>query len=150
VKSIVLLYLLTVAFATATRAVTDDIHQSGSSVVAPHGVIRAQSTTAQLKSQVKSDDPVLIGAGDIADCSGLEGAEATAKLLEANPGTVMAIGDLAYPDGTQENFACYEQTWGRVKSRTKPAVGNHEFHSAGATFYFAYFGSTAGDPKDGF
>ena len=149
-KSIVLLYLLTVAFAAAARAATDDIHESGSSVVAPHGVIRAQSTTAQLKSQAKSDDPVLIGAGDIADCSGLEGAEATAKLLEANPGTVMAIGDLAYPDGTQENFSCYEKTWGRVKSRTKPAVGNHEFHSAGATFYFAYFGSIAGDPKDGF
>ena len=37
-----------------------------------------------------------------------------------------------------------------MKSRTKPAVGNHEFHSAGASFYFEYFGSAAGDPKDGF
>jgi len=93
---------------------------------------------------------VLIGAGDIADCTGLEGAEATAKLLEQNPGTVMAVGDLAYPDGTKENFACYNQTWGRVKSTTRPAVGNHEFHSSGATFYFEYFGAAAGDPKDGY
>jgi hypothetical protein len=93
---------------------------------------------------------VLIGAGDIADCSDLTGAEATAKLLEANPGTVMALGDLAYPDGTAENFKCYDKTWGRVKDRTRPAVGNHEFHSSGATYYFQYFGAAAGDPKTGY
>src|SRR5215467_10270280 len=75
---------------------------------------------------------VLVGAGDIADCTDLSGAEATAKLLERIPGTVMAIGDLAYPDGSAQNFACYDKTWGRVKPRTRPAPGNHEFHQAGA------------------
>lgn len=93
---------------------------------------------------------VLVGAGDIADCSDLSGAEATAKLLEKIPGTVMAVGDLAYPNGTKENFVCYDKTWGRLKSRTRPAAGNHEFHSSGATPYFGYFGSAAGDPKDGY
>jgi acid phosphatase type 7 len=93
---------------------------------------------------------VLIGAGDIADCTNLAGAEATAKLLEANPGTVMAVGDLAYPNGTKENFECYGRTWGRVKARTRPAVGNHEFHTLGATYYFSYFGNAAGDPKTGY
>jgi len=93
---------------------------------------------------------VLVAAGDIADCSDLEGAWATARLLEAIPGTVAALGDLAYPDGTRENFSCYDRTWGRVKDRTRPAVGNHEFHSEGATYYFEYFGAAAGDPKDGF
>jgi hypothetical protein len=93
---------------------------------------------------------VLIAAGDIADCTDLSGAKATAKLLEAIPGTVAAIGDLAYPDGTRENFTCYNETWGRVKDRTRPAVGNHEFHSQGATYYFEYFGQAAGDPKDGY
>jgi acid phosphatase type 7 len=93
---------------------------------------------------------VLVGAGDIADCKDLSGAEATSKLLEAIPGTVMAVGDLAYPDGTRENFECYDRTWGRVKSRTRPAVGNHEFHSAGATYYFSYFGAAAGDAKTGY
>lgn len=95
-------------------------------------------------------EAVLIGAGDIADCSNLAGAEATAKLLEANPGTVMALGDLAYPNGTAEDFKCYDKTWGRVKDRTRPAVGNHEFHSSGATHYFQYFGAAAGDPKTGY
>jgi hypothetical protein len=97
-----------------------------------------------------ADAAVLVGAGDIADCRDLAGAEATAKLLEQIPGTVMAVGDLAYPDGTKENFECYDKTWGRVKSRTRPAPGNHEFHSAGASFYFSYFGAAAGDPKQGY
>ena len=96
------------------------------------------------------ENAVLIGAGDIADCSNLAGADATAKLLEVNPGTVMALGDLAYPNGTAENFKCYDQTWGRVKSSTRPSVGNHEFHSQGATYYFEYFGAAAGDPKTGY
>jgi hypothetical protein len=94
---------------------------------------------------------ILVGAGDIADCKDLSGAEATAKLLEKIPGTVMAVGDLAYPGGTKEQFDnCYDKTWGRVKSRTRPATGNHEFHSAGATPFFDYFGAAAGDPKDGY
>jgi len=92
----------------------------------------------------------LVGAGDIADCKDLSGAAATAKLLEAIPGTVMAVGDLAYPDGTKENFDCYEQTWGRVKARTRPSPGNHEFHTHGAAYYFSYFGQAAGDPKTGY
>jgi hypothetical protein len=92
----------------------------------------------------------LVGAGDIADCKDLSGAAATAKLLEAIPGTVMAVGDLAYPDGTKENFDCYEQTWGRVKARTRPSPGNHEFHTHGAAYYFSYFGQAAGDPRAGY
>jgi hypothetical protein len=99
----------------------------------------------------ESDRPaVLVGAGDIADCRDLSGAEATAKLLELIPGTVMAVGDLAYPDGTKENFDCYDRTWGRVKARTRPSPGNHEFHTQGATYYFSYFGEAAGDPKAGY
>src|SRR2546429_6956147 len=93
---------------------------------------------------------VLVGAGDIADCRDLSGGEATTKLLEKISGTVMAVGDLAYPDGTPENFACYDRTWGRVKSRTRPAAGNHEFHSAGAAYYFQYFGPAAGESSKGY
>lgn len=104
----------------------------------------------QEKAGSAQDYPVLVGAGDIADCMNLAGAEATAKLLDKIPGTVIAVGDLAYPDGTKENFACYDKTWGRAKDRTRPAPGNHEFHSKGATYYFEYFGKAAGDPKEGY
>ena len=113
------------------------------------GLLAAALFASQPKAP-DSQSAVLVGAGDIADCRDLSGAEATAKLLEKIPGTVMAVGDLAYPDGTKENFDCYDRTWGRVKDRTRPAPGNHEFHSAGASFYFQYFGPAAGDPKDGF
>lgn len=93
-------------------------------------------------------DPVLVGAGDIASCDDLAGAEATAKLIESIPGTVFAAGDLAYPDGSDEQFAkCYGPTWGRFKDRTRPAAGNHEYHSDGASGYSRYFGAAAGDPK---
>ena len=113
--------------------------------------IPALASAHSNSSQAPANTPaVLVGAGDIADCSNLSGAEATAKLLDQIPGTVFAAGDLAYPNGTQENFTCYDKTWGRAKGRTRPAAGNHEFHSEGATYYFNYFGAAAGDPKDGF
>jgi hypothetical protein len=116
-------------------------------------MILATWSSSQVKpvAKVAIDPPaILVGAGDIADCKDLSGAEATAKLLEQIPGTVMAVGDLAYPDGSVENFQCYDKTWGRVKTRTRPAVGNHEFHAAAGTPYFDYFGASAGDPKDGY
>src|ERR1700756_3929314 len=115
--------------------------------------IFASWSSAQTKPVVNAaiEEPaILVGAGDIADCRDLSGAEATAKLLEQVPGTVMAVGDLAYPDGRVENFQCYDKTWGQVKARTRPAAGNHEFHVAGGTPYFDYFGASAGDPKDGY
>jgi acid phosphatase type 7 len=110
----------------------------------------AKGQTKALVAAKPDESAILVGAGDIADCRDLSGAEATAKLLEEIPGTVMAVGDLAYPDGSKENFQCYDKTWGRVRDRTRPAAGNHEFHAAGATPYFDYFGAAAGDPKYGY
>jgi hypothetical protein len=103
---------------------------------------------AAAKSTTPSGDPVLVGAGDIASCDDLAGAEATAKLIDKIPGTVFAVGDLAYPDGSEEQFAkCYTPTWGRFKDRTRPAPGNHEYHKGGgASAYTRYFGAAAGDP----
>lgn len=104
--------------------------------------------SSHAKSEAAKSDPVLVGAGDIASCDDLAGAEATAKLIENIPGTVFAAGDLAYPDGSDEQFAkCYGPTWGRFKDRTRPAAGNHEYHSDGASGYARYFGAVAGDPK---
>jgi len=88
---------------------------------------------------------VLVGAGDIAGCSSLAGAAATAKLIEQIPGTVFAAGDLAYDRGTVEEFSkCYDTTWGKFKDRTRPTPGNHEYNSPGGLAYFAYWGERAG------
>jgi hypothetical protein len=92
----------------------------------------------------------LLAAGDIASCSS-SGDEATAKLLDTLAGTVVTLGDNAYEKGTASEFSnCYKPTWGRHKSRTRPAVGNHEYLTSGAAGYFDYFGAAAGDPKKGY
>jgi hypothetical protein len=97
----------------------------------------------------------LIAAGDIAQCgrSGYvgTGAEATARLIERMPGTVLALGDLAYPNGAEREFReCYDPTWGRFKDRTRPTSGNHDYNTPSATPYYAYWGEQAGAPGEGF
>jgi 3',5'-cyclic AMP phosphodiesterase CpdA len=94
-------------------------------------------------------DPILVGAGDIVTCGGR--GEATAKLLDKIPGTVFTLGDNVYPDGTTAQFRdCYARSWGRHTARTRPAAGNHDYHTAGAAGYFTYFGAAAGDPRKGY
>lgn len=106
-------------------------------------------------AEVPTIDPILAGAGDIGDCDST-GDEATASLLDAifdggAEGLVFAAGDNAYPDGTAADFNdCFDASgWGRHKARIRPAAGNHEYHTAGAADYYAYFGATAGDPAEG-
>ena len=101
--------------------------------VAPAGTLAAQGDTA-----------VLVGAGDVGWC-GRPWAAQTAKLVAATPGTVFVPGDVAYPKGTRADFSkCYAPTWGKFRSRTRPAPGNHEYYSKDAAPYFSYFGSRAG------
>ncbi|HEY6074642.1 MAG TPA: metallophosphoesterase, partial [Anaerolineales bacterium] len=89
-------------------------------------------------------------AGDIASCSSGNQSGATARLVERIPGTVLTLGDNAYPDGTTANYRCYNSTWGKFKSRTRPAPGNHEYHRSNAAGYFSYFGSAAGLSRRGY
>jgi hypothetical protein len=99
---------------------------------------------------VTATPPTLLAAGDIAFC-GQPYDEATGALIKTVPGTVAALGDLAYETGTAAEFAaCYQPSWGAFKDRTRPAVGNHEFESdAAASGYFGYWGGRAGNPAQG-
>jgi acid phosphatase type 7 len=105
-------------------------------------------------SQKQAREPqsfVLVGAGDIAGCKELAGAQATAKLLEKIPGTIFAAGDLAYEDGSTADFKnCYDTTWGKFKDRTRPALGNHEYKDPTASGYFQYWGKRAGPAGKGY
>jgi acid phosphatase type 7 len=93
---------------------------------------------------------VLVGAGDIATCYSI-GDEGTAALLDKIAGTVITVGDNAYPDGTALNYTlCYAPSWGRHKLRTRPSPGNHEYHQLGAVAYFDYFGAAAGARGKGY
>lgn len=91
-------------------------------------------------------DPILIGAGDIADCT-TDGDEATAALLDDLPGTIFTTGDNVYETGTPQEFAeCYAPTWGRHLARTRPAPGNHDWGTDTLAGYLGYFGAAATGP----
>jgi hypothetical protein len=118
-------------------------------------------------SRGQSPPSIVLAAGDIADCQksifskvlynllGVNtgsGAAATARILKRSSAvTVLALGDLAYPDGSEADFRrCYERTWGPYKERTRPVPGNHEYSSLDAEPYFAYWGERVGKPRRGY
>ena len=98
-----------------------------------------------------SSDPVFVGVGDIASCAVTEDT-ATGNIIAGIDGNVFTVGDNVYENGTASDFAnCYATTpWGSpgVKSRTRPAPGNHDW-GAGVTDslagYNGYFGAAATD-----
>lgn len=94
---------------------------------------------------------VLLAAGDVGLC-GATAPFQTADIIARYPGaTVAAVGDLAYPDGREQDFRdCYDPSWGAHKGRTRPALGNHEYNTGSAQAYFNYFGPVAGDPTKGY
>ena len=97
------------------------------------------ATRTPTSAATSSGSVVLVGAGDITSCSRSQD-ELTAQLLDSIPGTVFTAGDNAYVDGSYTDYLnCYEPTWGRHKSRTKPSPGNHDYHTSGAAGYFQYF-----------
>jgi hypothetical protein len=92
-----------------------------------------------MDGSILASSPILIAAGDISTCDN-DNDEATARLLDQLPGTIIALGDNVYLDGSEAEFAnCYHPTWGRHKERTQPVPGNHEYFTPGATGYFNYF-----------
>jgi hypothetical protein len=79
----------------------------------------------------------LVAAGDIASCRS-RGDEATAALVTRIPGTVAVLGDAVYEYGTADDFRrCY--SWRGLRGRTRAALGNHEYYSAGAAPARDYF-----------
>src|SRR6476661_1487186 len=119
-------------------------------------------------------DPVIAAAGDIAcdpsstSFNGGNGSSSSCRMkytsdLIVNGGfaAVIALGDNQYYcGGYQAYLQSYDLSWGRVKSITHPAVGNHEYLTSGGTDcttansgaagYFNYFGSAAGSPSQGY
>jgi hypothetical protein len=76
--------------------------------------------------------PTLIALGDIASCSA-GGDEQTAALVSTLSGTIAVLGDIAYENGTAEDFAgCFDPSWGRFVPRIRAALGNHEYNSGTA------------------
>src|SRR6267142_1257089 len=62
-----------------------------------------------VSTELIGDEPpaILVGAGDIAECATTYD-EATATLLDNIAGTVFAVGDNAYPNGSASDYQnCY-------------------------------------------
>jgi hypothetical protein len=117
------------------------------------------STTAPPPPPPPPTGIVLAAVGDMA-CAPSSAVTSTAcrqlqiSNIVNNDATVeqfLALGDLQYPNGELANFqTAYEASYGRFKAKTRPAPGNHEYNTAGATGYYTYFGSIAGDPTRGY
>ncbi len=119
-------------------------------VVAVNGLLFFGYRFSGATNGAPSATALVVAAGSIAEC-GTENDEATARLLEGTDRTVLTLGDHVYPDGSAEEFAdCYDPSWGQFKERTKPAPGNHDYETKGASAYFDYFGKAAGNPEEGY
>ena len=106
-------------------------------------------------------DPVVAAAGDIA-CAptdpGYNGGNGTATrcrqratsdlLVGAGLSAVLPLGDVQYPSPSAANLkAVYDPTWGRVKSISRPVLGNHD--GAGASYFDYFNGPSAADGPAG-
>jgi hypothetical protein len=64
---------------------------------------------------------------------------------------VFTLGDNSNESGTAAEYAnCYAKTWGAFLNRTHAAAGNHDYMTAGAGPYYAYFGAAAGPAGKGY
>ena len=96
----------------------------------------------------ESGDPTLLAAGDVASCWS-SGDESVSRLLDTLPGTIAIRATPSRTTGTRRVRRVLRPSWGRHKSRIKPAVGDHEYSTPGAGGYFDYFGSAAGTAGKG-
>jgi chitodextrinase len=89
------------------------------------------------------DNITIVVSGDIAALDKADHYE-TAKLIDQiKPNYVMTVGDNQYNSGTISEFrAHYDKSWGRYKSITRPATGNHEWEDQ-LRGYKEYFGAIA-------
>jgi len=128
------------------------------------GNTSAASNTANVTTPAAGSAPVIAAGGDIACATsdanykgGLGTSTACRQLYTSNLlvnagyAAVLPLGDEQYNSGALSEFqAVYDPTWGRVKSISHPVVGNHEYGQSGASGYFTYFGSAAGEAGKGY
>lgn len=91
--------------------------------------------------------PAVVAVGDIACPPGAAVTRttcqqaATARLARTyDPRYVLGLGDMQYDVGALSAFQnSYHDSWGTLKSVTRPVPGNHEYRTSGANGYFSYF-----------
>jgi hypothetical protein len=92
---------------------------------------------------------MLLAVGDIGSCESRYD-DAVANRAASLSGEIALLGDIAYEDGSAQDFAdCFDAAWGDLGERLRPVPGNHEYETAGASGYFEYFGRAAGTSGQG-
>ena len=94
---------------------------------------------------------VLWSTGDIAECGANTMDDQVAAMLAKATGTIATLGDTVYSASTaQEYRECFDPSWGPIKSRIRPTLGNNEYNQPDAKTYFDYFGAAAGPRGKGY
>ena len=74
-----------------------------------------------------------------------------ARQLSELGGDIFLAGDIAYPNGSADDFRrCYDPDFGRFRNRVWATPGNHEYVTSNAEAYFTYFGERAGPDRRGY
>ncbi len=131
----------------------------------------ATTPSARAAEDAKPPMGIILAAGDITGCDKdeMERATATAAVLGRElaqwraasvPVKVIILGDLAYDDGSPEEFKCFDKTWGQVLRKelkdvdadALPVPGNHDFRTKGAKGYRTFFATNkwANTTADGY
>lgn len=126
-------------------------------VVVALAVLAVTSASARATSPGAFETRIA-AAGDIAcdpddapDPAGCAQADTAALVTASGASRVLALGDLQYSAGSLNDFQTgYDLTWGDFRSMTLPVPGNHEYGTANAAGYYAYWGAQAGDPTKGY
>lgn len=127
----------------------------GSSVASPPreapspAMTRASSVAAAPPGRV-----VVVAVGDISCPPGVPRTRTTchdrgtARLAtRIDPDAVLGLGDLQYSTGSLQDFRQqYADTWGKLRGRTFPVPGNHEYDTPGASGYYQYFAARQPGP----
>ncbi len=99
---------------------------------------------------------VVWSVGDLCSSSTTAGCGAVGRLVshDTSAAALLVLGDNQYETGALSDFEnYYDPLMGAgvgLKQKTYPVVGNHEYLTSGASGYFSYFGSRAGDPHKGY
>jgi hypothetical protein len=137
--------------------------------VSPGVVVVVVAATLAAPVDAVAADPVIAAAGDIAcdpgssyfnggagDATHCRQLATSNVLASGSYAQVLPLGDIQYEDGTLTKFqSSYDPSWGRLRSISRPAVGNHEYQSGGGG-YFDYFNGVgnltgpAGDRSKGY
>ncbi|MDQ1702291.1 MAG: hypothetical protein QOF57_1543 [Frankiaceae bacterium] len=147
--------------ASAAPASTAPASTAPARAVSPGPAPAAPSPSRAAATPAASNSKLLVAVGDIA-CDPSTAAfahpsrsqcqmSATERVAAGlHPDVVAVLGDTQYDRGASAAYArSYNRSWGKLLPITRPAIGNHEYGTAGGAGYFRYFAGRGGTQGKG-